>query len=311
MLQTKDARKEQEKHTAHFPNSAHSVLLLLIQQIFWAATLVRAPPPADKQLAGHLIRLLFTDPSRYRSKEATCNRCTASNSYPGSSRDAMKDHRLLLSFDVSASRYGPGSAVPARACNLEQYSDGTVDQLSPTSGPVRNSSSLPPSDCTTATQHRRTVNTRANLPPLYTPYGRSRVSSSPSVAPHRLATLVPGQPGPSSLRDQLDPRYIKMQFYIPPHRGAIWQEYLDRQAVERRNRLEMAKHIMTWYSDLESEVAQHFQKALEGSAAKRRRLVADSSCSEPPSPLLSADNCDVAGTFALFGDFLCPLLRIL
>ena len=96
-----------------------------------------------------------------------------------------------------------------------------------------------------------------------------------------------------------------MQFYIPPHRArAIWQEYLNRQAVERRNRLEMAKRIMTWYSDLESEVAQHFQKALEGSTAKRRRLVADGSGSEPPSPLLSADNCDAAGTFAI----LCRIL---
>ena len=67
-----------------------------------------------------------------------------------------------------------------------------------------------------------------------------------------------------------------MQFYIPPRRArGIWQEYLDRQALEQRNRLEMAKRIMTWYSDLESEVADHFHKALQGSAPKRPRLAAD------------------------------------
>ena len=73
-----------------------------------------------------------------------------------------------------------------------------------------------------------------------------------------------------------------MQFYITPQRArAIWQEYLDRRAIEERNKLEMAKRVLTWYNDLESEVSQHFSKALECSAAKRCRLAADdfSSCS--------------------------------
>ena len=60
---------------------------------------------------------------------------------------------------------------------------------------------------------------------------------------------------------------------IPSHRAKeIFQEYLDRQAEERnKTRLEMAQRIRTWYSDLESEVSEHFDKALQQSA-KRARL---------------------------------------
>lgn len=60
---------------------------------------------------------------------------------------------------------------------------------------------------------------------------------------------------------------------IPSHRAkAIFQEYLDRRTTEKRNRLQMAKRIMTWYSDLESEVSEHFDKALQSTVNKRPRL---------------------------------------
>ena len=69
-----------------------------------------------------------------------------------------------------------------------------------------------------------------------------------------------------------------MDFYIPPQRArAIWQKYLDRRALEEKKKLEMANKILTWYSDLESEVSHHFCKALESSAAKRDRLAAGDS----------------------------------
>ena len=66
----------------------------------------------------------------------------------------------------------------------------------------------------------------------------------------------------------------------------------------------MAKKVMTWYSDLESEVAQHFQKALECSAAKRRRLADGTSTDGHLSPLPSTRDSATAGM-----DNMCNLAK--
>ena len=68
---------------------------------------------------------------------------------------------------------------------------------------------------------------------------------------------------------------------IPALRAkTIFQEYLDRRATEEKNRIEMAKRVMTWYSDLESEVSEHFDKALQQTAAKRPRLAMGQSAAD-------------------------------
>lgn len=51
----------------------------------------------------------------------------------------------------------------------------------------------------------------------------------------------------------------KMSEAISSYHTNIFKENLDK---ETREKLEMAKRILTWYKDLDSEVTRHFDKAL-------------------------------------------------
>lgn len=51
----------------------------------------------------------------------------------------------------------------------------------------------------------------------------------------------------------------KMSETISSYHATIFKENLDKETEEK---LEMAKRILTWYKDLDSEVTRHFDKAL-------------------------------------------------